>query len=126
MSVGGLTLIDSQTASSVTYVELGGNANWDSSYDHYIVRWANVTVGTDNISFRMRVLSAGAEQSASSYNEACIVETSVSEYNNALQNYAEFYINYNSYGNDTGEVASGELFFGNMNQSSKYAIWCGS
>lgn len=125
MAVGSLILLDNQTVSSVSSVSLG-LGNWSTSYNHYIVNWANTTFSVDGVSFRMRVFTSGTEATGAYYNQATIVETSVSEYNNALQNYSEFYINYNGYGNAGGEVASGELILGKFNESTHYPMWTGS
>lgn len=125
MAVGSLELLQHTSASSVSYVDLG-LTNWSTGYYHYIVRWANTSFSVDGVSFRLRVYASSTEQTGLNYQEAALVETSISEYNNALQNYPEYYINYNGYGNLTGEVASGQLLLGNFNDSNKYPMWWGS
>jgi|DEB0MinimDraft_10_1074344.scaffolds.fasta_scaffold10574_6 hypothetical protein len=125
MASGSLELLQHTSASAVSYVDLG-LTNWNTNYYHYIVRWGNVTFSNDGISFQMRVFASSTEQTGANYNQALIVETSVSEYNNALQNYDRFYVSYNNLGNSTGEVASGEFVLGNFNESSKYPMWFGN
>ena len=57
MATGSLILLDNQTVSSVSSVSLG-LSNWSTSYNHYIVNWANTTFSVDGVSFRMRVFAS--------------------------------------------------------------------
>jgi hypothetical protein len=125
MATGSLELLQHTSASSVSYVDLG-LTNWNTGYNFYIAKWGNVTFSTDSISFQMRVYRSSVEATGLNYNQALLVETSVSEYNNALQNYDRWYLSYNNLGNLTGEVASGQLLLGNFNESTKYPMLWGT
>ena len=120
----GLILLDSQSVSSVSAVDLGAG-NWDTSYNHYIVKWANTSFSADGTLFRMRVLVSGAEQTTAIYNQASSVVTSVNVYGEHHQSYAAFTLSYNNQGNATGETASGELLLGKFNESTHYPMWFG-
>ena len=125
MATGSLELLQHTSASAVSSLDLG-LTNWNTGYYHYIVRWANVSFSVDSISFQMRVYRSSVEATGLNYQQALLVETSVSEYNNALQNYDRWYLNYNNFGNLSGEVAFGELLLGNFNESGKYPMMWGS
>ena len=63
---GSLVLIDSVTVSSaVATVDLGG-ADWDSSYDVYVVKFNNVSPSTAE-QMKARFLESGTENSTSNY-----------------------------------------------------------
>ncbi len=120
----GLILLESDTATNASEIVLGAS-NWSTSYNHYIVKWANVTCNTDGTLLRMRVLVGGSAQTSALYNQASAIITNLNVYGEHHQSYAGFTLSYDNQGSATGEVASGELLLGNFNESNKYPMWFG-
>jgi hypothetical protein len=120
----GLILLESQTATNASEISLGAS-NWSTSYNHYIVKWANTSFSADGTLFRMRVLVGGTAQTTAIYNQASAVISSVNVYGEHHQSYAAFTLSYNNQGNATGETASGELLLGKFNESTHYPMWFG-
>ena len=73
---GSLIKIDEEiVTSAVASVTLGG-ANWDSSYDVYMVQYLNVVPVTDNQEVRMRFTEGGTPNTTANYDYAYkIIET---------------------------------------------------
>ena len=67
---GSLIKIDEEiVTSAVASVTLGG-ADWDSSYDVYMVKYNNVVPSTDAQVLKLRVTTSGAPDSDSQYDDA--------------------------------------------------------
>ena len=105
--------------SAVSSVDLGG-ANWDSSYDVYMVKFSNVTVTTDSTILYARVLkSDNTADSTANYDRAIkILRTDASFGNVGQTNQTEFGIEV--LGTATGESANGIFYLFNFNNASEY------
>jgi hypothetical protein len=97
----GLILLESDTATNSSEIVLGAS-NWSTSYNHYIVKWANTSFSADGTLFRMRVLVGGTAQTTALYNQASAVISSVNVYGEHYPMWFGQWVNVR----DTGEVQS--------------------
>ena len=118
---GSLVLIDSSTVSSaVSTVTLGG-ADWDDSYNVYIVRFQNVTTDTDSQGLLFKLLDTSNNVlSTSDYHVSFKVYRANTSPENAYGGGAFFYGVDNYLGTTGGEVANGEYHIFNANNASEY------
>ena len=117
---GSLIKIDEEIVSSaVASVTLGG-ADWDSSYDVYMVKFSNVTATTDSTIMYSRVLkSDNTADSTANYDRAIKILRSDTTFNNSSStNQTEFGIEV--LGTATGESANGIFYLFNFNNASEY------
>jgi hypothetical protein len=105
--------------SAVSSVDLGG-ANWDSSYDVYMVKFSNVTVTTDSTILYARVLkSDNTADSTANYDRALTILRSDTNFTDTgSTNQTEFGIEI--LGTATGESANGIFYLFNFNNASEY------
>jgi len=118
---GALIKIDEEiVTSSVASVDLGG-ANWDSSYDVYVVKLNNVQAVTDETSLMLRVLKSSSADSTANYDRA----------EKVLKAYGAFGDNYytngtelsmESTGNASTDTVNSNLYLFNFNNSSEYSF----
>ena len=118
---GALIKIDEEiVTSAVASVTLGG-ANWDSSYDVYMVQYLNVVPVTDNQEVRMRFTESGTPNTSANYDYAYkIIETGTFENFPATN---QTYFRGVRYGNNTGEAGNATLYLFNMNSTTEYAFY---
>ena len=82
---GSLIKIDEEiVTSAVASVTLGG-ADWDSSYDVYMVRLNNVVQSTNTGTFDIRVTKSGTNDSTSNYDSASKLLRSDTTFSNRTQ-----------------------------------------
>ena len=118
---GSLVLVDSATVSSaVSTVTLGG-ADWDDSYNVYVVRFQNVTTDTDTQGLLFKLLDTSNNiLSTSNYHVSFKVYRGNTTPENAYGGAAFFYGIDNYLGTTAGEVANGTYYLFNANNSSEY------
>ena len=118
---GSLIKIDEEiVTSAVASVTLGG-ADWDSSYDVYMVKFNNYTSDT-NVLVRLRFTVSGTADSTSNYDEAFKKLQADTTFSNTGQtNQSQFTIS--EAGTDTGEVSNGVLYLFNFNNASEYSFF---
>lgn len=119
---GSLIKIDEEiVTSAVASVTLGG-ANWDSSYDVYVVKVNNVVPDTDSQNFRMRFLASSSEDISANYDFAAKqFRTSTTFGNTATTNQTSF-DRLTTLGTATGEQANSIFYLFNMNNASEYSF----
>ena len=120
---GSLILIDSVSASNSATVTLGG-ADWDDSYDVYMVSNSNVVCQTDTQGLLFRLLdSSNNPLTASSYDVAWIVLRANTTPEDAYGQNGTFFFGVDNYiGTATGEVANGTTYIFNANNASEYTF----
>ena len=121
----GLVQVDSVTVSgTVSSIEVGG-ANWDSSFDTYIVTVNALQSNTDGVNVYFRILdsSNNAETSANYDWARKILKANTSFSEGALTNQTLDYFVNNNIGTGTGEVANGILHLYNFNNASEYSFY---
>lgn len=119
---GSLILIDSVSASNSATVTLGG-ANWDDSFNVYLVTNANVVPQTDTQGLLFRLLDTSNNPlTDSSYNVAWTVFRANTTPENAYGSGTHFFAIDNYIGTDTGEVANGSHYIFCANISSEYTF----
>jgi hypothetical protein len=119
---GSLILIDSATASSSATVTLGG-ADWDNSYDVYMVTFENVLPATDavHLDVRFTKTSDNSIDSSSNYDRAVkILKSNASFGTGTSENADTFYLDY--MGTAGQEVANGVLYLFNFNNASEFSF----
>jgi len=117
---GSLIKIDEEiVTSAVASVELGG-ANWDSSYDVYIVKFNNVTVTTDSTTLQARIIkSDNSADSTANYDRALkALRTDTTFTNVSNVNQTAFDVEF--LGTGTGEMTNGIYYLFNFNNASEY------
>ena len=118
---GSLIKIDEEiVTSAVASVTLGG-ADWDSSYDVYMVKYNNVVPSTDAQVLKLRVTTSGAPDSDSQYDDAIMFMKSdgaFSKTGGTNQDHFPF----DTSGTATGEELDGILYLFNFNNSSEYSF----
>ncbi len=117
---GALIEIDKEiVTSAVSSVTLGG-ADWDSSYDVYMVKFSNVTATTDSTIIYARVLkSDNSADSTANYDRAIKILRTDATFNNVGQtNQSQYGIEV--LGTATGESTNGIFHLFNFNNPSEY------
>ncbi len=119
---GSLILIDSETASTSATVTLGG-ADWDNSYDVYMVEYNKVQPETDAVNLNVRFTVSGTADDSSNYDRAfkrLIAGASFSDLSSTNQN--KLRISSQNTGTNTNEVGNGVLYLFNFNNASEYSF----
>tara|TARA_Y100000004_G_C8667289_1_gene307764 strand:- start:19 stop:549 length:531 start_codon:yes stop_codon:yes gene_type:complete len=122
---GKLVQVDSVTVSgTVSTIEVGG-ANWDSSFDTYMVTVNALQSNTDGVNVHFRILdsSNNAETSANYDWARKIFKANTSFANGYATNQTLDYFINNTIGTGTGEVANGILHLYNFNNASEYSFY---
>ena len=122
---GSLIKIDEEiVTSAVASVSVGG-ANWDSSYDVYMVKVNGLKVDTDGVNVYLRILdSSNSPETTANYDWARkIFKANTSFANGFGTNQTQDYFINNTIGTGTGEVASGILYLFNFNNASEYSFY---
>ena len=118
---GSLIKIDEElVTSAVASVELGG-ANWDSSFDVYMVKYDNVIPTTDTQVFNFRFLVSGSADTSANYDYAGKILESTNPFTN-FSNTNQTSLRGVTYGNQTGEAGNGVLYLFNFNNASEYSF----
>ena len=119
---GSLIKIDEEIVSSaVASVTLGG-ANWDSSYDVYMVKLNNIKPTTDARILYLRILkNDNTADSTANYDRAFkALRTDTTFSPSSSTNQTEFGVE--DLGTATGESANGVLYLFNFNNASEYSF----
>jgi len=119
---GSLIKIDEEiVTSAVASVELGG-ANWDSSYDVYMVKYNDVVASLDGTEeFRLRFLASSSADISANYDSAYKqLRTDTTFANRSYTNQDHFLIGF--IGANTGERQNGILYLFNFNNASVYSF----
>ena len=106
-------IITSPTAS----VELGG-ANWDSSYNTYIVTYNNLIVDTDNRYLHLRFLVNNSPDTTSNYHYTYQMISSYTSFNNYSASSNSYVMLGQLIGATSGENANGYIQLFSMNDST--------
>jgi hypothetical protein len=119
---GSLIKIDEEiVTSAVASVTLGG-ANWDSSYDVYMVKFNNVAPSTDVVSFSVRFTVSGTPDTSANYDVAQKnIRTSTPFTNTSSTNITTLFLS-RQLGTGTGEIANGIHYLFNFNNPSEYSF----
>jgi len=119
---GSLIKIDEEiVTSAVASVTLGG-ADWDSSYDVYMVQYHNVQPASDNKNFFFRVTTSGTPDTTANYDEAYkILRANTTFSNQSATNLTQITVA-PSLGNNTGEKANATMYLFNFNNASEYSF----
>ena len=121
---GSLVLLDSVTASNSATVTLGA-ANWDSSYNVYMVIHRNVTGTVDDKHLRIRFLKASdsSPDTTSNYDEAAkLLRADTTFTNSSSTNQDHLRIQATGVGNSTNEVTNCVYYLFNFNNASEYSF----
>ena len=106
--------------SAVASVTLGG-ADWDSSYDVYMVRYNNWKCDTNIQQNRLRITKGGSADTTANYDFASkIMYATTTFFNNAQTNLT--FVGQDNIGTGTGEASNGVLYLFNFNSSSEYSF----
>ena len=120
---GSLIKIDEKiVTSAVASVELGG-ANWDSSYDVYMVTINNLTTSAGILSLLARFLNtSNSEISTASYDQAFKNFKTSGAFGNS---YATGLTSMNlfEFGNNNNEQINAIIYYFNMNNASEYSFF---
>jgi len=119
---GSLIKIDEEiVTSAVASVELGG-ANWDSSYDVYMVKYNDVVASLDGTEeFRLRFLASSSADTSSNYDYAYkTLKDYASFSNDSNTNLDRFYLSTIATVNATQD--NGILYLFNFNNASEYSF----
>jgi len=103
---------------AVSSVELGG-ANWDSSYDVYLVQFSNLKPTTDNVLNRVRILVSSSPDISANYDLAYKGLRSDTTYDNSAATNLTYW-EFDRSGNATGENTNATLYLFNFNNASEY------
>jgi len=107
--------------SAVASVELGG-ANWDSSYDVYMVKMNNVSVGTVNANVYLRVTESGTPNTTSNYDFAYKQLRADTTFSNVSStNQAEWELS-GSLEDEAGKTFNNITYIFNANNSSEFTF----
>jgi hypothetical protein len=125
---GSLIKIDEEiVTSAVAGVYLGG-ANWDSSYDVYMVKIFNMQLDTDtkSLEYRFTIDVSGTQEPAVTlsydYGQK-VLRSNTTFQNNSGQNQDYLFINsWTGTGTGTGETTQAILYLFNFNNSSEYSF----
>ena len=124
---GSLVLIDSATATSSDNVINLGGANWNDSFNVYVLRFNNVGTGTDAKGLQFRFLdSSNTAISDSTYDVAFTVIKSVDvpEFGYATNGTFGYLIDLRiGTGNSGDETANGEIYIFNANNASEHTTY---
>jgi len=122
---GSLIKIDEQIVTGAVSTVAVGGANWDSSYDVYMVKVNGLKVDTDGVNVYFRILdsSNNAETSANYDWARKIFKANTSFSDGGLTNQTLDYFVNNNIGTGTGEVANGILHLFNFNNASEYSFY---
>lgn len=104
-------------SNSTASVELGG-ANWDSSYNTYIVTYNNLIVDADNRSLYLRFLVSSSPDTTSNYHYTYQMISSYTSFNNYNSASNSFVMLGQFIGATTGENANGIIQLFSMNDST--------
>jgi len=121
---GSLIKIDEEiVTSAVASVTLGG-ADWDSTYDVYMVKYNNVTPSVDARSISLRVTKSGTADTSANYDYAYKALISAGSFGNgAFTNSTSWqYIAADGVGTGTSESANGIIYCYNFNNASEYSF----
>ena len=115
-----LIKIDEEIVTSpVASVELGG-ANWDSSYDVYMVKYNNLKSSVDGDA-KIRVTKSGTPDATSNYDRANkILRSDTTFSNDSGTNETFWYLEY--IGDDASEASNGIMYLFNFNNASEYSF----
>jgi hypothetical protein len=118
---GSLIKIDEEiVTSAVASVTLGG-ADWDSSYDVYMVRVNNCIPATDNVSAYMRITKSGTADTTSNYDYAYKDLKAYTTFsNNSSTNQDK--LNFGNTGTGGSEGLNTIIYLFNFNSSSEYSF----
>ena len=123
---GSLIKIDEEiVTSAVASVTLGG-ADWDSSYDVYMVKMYNVTPATDDVDVFMRFTKASDNSidTTSNYDFAYKTLKTFSAFeNDSGTNQSSFRITTQEVGTGTSETLNGIMYLFNFNNASEYSFF---
>lgn len=123
--MGKLVQVDSVTVSgTVSTIEVGG-ANWDSSFDTYMVTVNALQSNTDSVNVYFRILdSSNNPETSANYDWARkILKSDASFGNGNLQNATLDYFVNNGMNTTTGQSASGILYLFNFNNTGEYSFY---
>jgi len=122
---GSLIKIDEEiVTSAVASVTLGG-ANWDSSYDVYMVRVNNWETQTDARTPYMRFTVSGTDDTSANYDRAFkFLRGSTTFVNGASTNQTEIQLSANI-GTAGNETLNGVFYLFNFNNASEYSFVTG-
>ena len=122
---GALIKIDEAViTSAVASVDLGG-VNWDDSYDVYKLVWSNLQVDTDIRGIHFRVLDTSNNPiTTANYDVAQRVMRQDTTYEASYANGQTIgYLVDNYLGTAAGEVANGENYLFNWNETTDFSSW---
>ena len=119
---GSLIKIDEEiVTSAVASVTLGG-ANWDSSYDVYVVQINNMTPSTNATEPRIRFQASSTDDSSANYDRAVkFLYTASTFLNQSSTNQTYLKIGANI-GTATSQSYNGTFYLFNFNNSSEYSF----
>jgi hypothetical protein len=122
---GSLIKIDEEIVTSAVATITVGGANWDSSYDVYMVKVNNLTIDTNGQNPVIRFLdSSNNPVTSANYNWARkILKSDASFGNGNLQNATLDYFVNNGMNTTTGQSASGILYLFNFNNTGEYSFY---
>lgn len=117
---GSLIKIDEQLISSASsFVDLGG-ANWNSSYNFYLVTLNDINPTAD-LAMEVRFLVSNSPDTSANYDKAQRnLRADGAFTNSGAENQTS--IGIGSIGTGTEEIANGILYLFNFNDSSKYSF----
>jgi hypothetical protein len=116
---GSLIKLDEEiVTSAVASVTLGG-ANWDSSYDVYMVQFSNLKPTTDNVLNRIRILVSSSADTTANYDYAYKGLRSDTTFDNSSATNLTYW-EFDRSGNATGENTNATLYLFNFNNASEY------
>jgi hypothetical protein len=121
---GSLIKIDEEiVTSAVASVTLGG-ADWDSSYDVYMVKYNNAGTSTDATLINSRVTVSGTPDTSANYDGAWkAVRTNTTFNNVSITNETNWKYSFgDSTGTGTSEKQNGIHYLFNFNNASEYSF----
>ena len=119
---GSLILIDSATASTSATVTLGG-ADWDNSYDVYMVTYYKVQPVTDAVNLQVRFTVSGTADSSANYDRAFLKLNSGSSFSDITGTDGnQLRLSAHNTGTGTNEFNNGVLYLFNFNDASEYSF----
>jgi len=120
---GSLVKIDEEiVTSAVSSVTLGG-ADWDSSYDVYIIQVRDIAPVTDNVKFTARVLESSTPNTTANYDFANKVLKTASAFDNdSATNLTAWELTDQELGTATQETGYGTIYLYNANNSGEWTF----
>ena len=106
--------------SAVASVTLGG-ADWDSSYDVYMVKFNNFEIDTDNQAIYLRVTKSGTADTTANYDRAFKELRADTTFGNVSTTNATA-IGLTTLGTTANIQANGILYLFNFNNASEYSF----